>query len=540
MLSDLRYFVCKEKLKVKKSGTGGNVEEDEERDGRCREEEEEEDACGDGDMDDPTTKEVVVGARSLSADQHRALGLFEHKENIFLSGEAGTGKTELIKAFVRHCLGNTTPFQVCALTGCATLLLGVSGARTVHSFSGLNLRVRNQSNEEVVQNALRNRKCVAKWKKLRVLIVDEVSMMSKRLFELLEELARRARRSGEPFGGLQVVFSGDFFQLPPVCTETYECDDSMFCFQSPMWSAIFPLRNHVLLKTMFRQQDPVYCNILSQIRKGSLDEEGQAVLQGHVDRKVGSEVVPPPQLFSVRYKVDRINQAKFAEIEASAVEFALDKRLNCSHYLDRDDNVKIEAKHHVVAQTMTLKEKTVIFQKLVATTLSLTQSPTLEEDAVLRLKVGALVMSTTNLDMERGVCNGSQGVVVELSRNGPVVLFDNGVRKLIKLSYVHSDEFPTIAVGYTPLCLSWAITIHKMQGATLAAAKMDLGTSIFEYGQIYVALSRIKSLDGLYLSAFEAAKIRANPTVTEFYRRVEEEEEGDGADGADREGGGAV
>ena len=532
MMSDIRYFVCKEKSRTKKGGVITEVgeesdeicvegEEQEEEQEQEQEQEQEEEMHGSGDVSvaDP------VARRRLSVDQLRALDLFKRKQNVFLSGEAGTGKTELIKAFVHHCLGTSTIFQVCALTGCATLLLGVSGARTVHSFSGLNLRVKNQTNEEIVQNALRNRKCVAKWKKLHVLIVDEVSMMSKRLFELLEELARRARRSGDPFGGVQVVFSGDFFQLPPVCTEINDCDDSMFCFQSPMWGTLFPWRHHVLLKTMFRQRDPVYCNILSQIRKGALDEAGQTVLCGHVNRKMGSDVVPPPQLFSVRYKVDRLNQVKFGDIASPAVEFALDKRMDCSHYLDRDDNVKIEAKHHVVAQTMSLREKTAVFHRLVASTLSLAQSPTLEKEAVLRLKVGALVMSTTNLDMERGICNGSQGVVAELSRGGPLVLFDNGVRKQIKYVYVHSDEFPTIAVGHIPLCLSWAITIHKMQGATLAAAEMDLGASIFEYGQIYVALSRIKSLDGLYLSAFDASKIRANPTVTEFYRRVEEEEE---------------
>jgi ATP-dependent DNA helicase PIF1 len=143
---------------------------------------------------------------------------------------------------------------------------------------------------------------------------------------------------------------------------------------------------------------------------------------------------------------------------------------------------------------------------------------------ILRLKKGAAVMCTINLDMDNEICNGSQGIVIDIIENGsnqiPIVKFSNGIIKRISPHYWQSEEYPTLAVGQYPLCLAWALTIHKIQGATLNMAEIDIGRSIFEYGQTYVALSRIQSLNGLYLSAFEPGKIRANPKVSEFYETI--------------------
>jgi len=144
----------------------------------------------------------------------------------------------------------------------------------------------------------------------------------------------------------------------------------------------------------------------------------------------------------------------------------------------------------------------------------------------LSLKKGAVVMCTTNLDMENGICNGSQGIVTNIinTSTGPLpeVKFSNGFTRVIPVKYRQSDEYPTLAIGQIPLCLAWALTIHKIQGATLKMAEIDVGNTIFEYGQTYVALSRVQSLDGLYLSAFHSHRIKANPRVIAFYQRLPE------------------
>jgi ATP-dependent DNA helicase PIF1 len=140
----------------------------------------------------------------------------------------------------------------------------------------------------------------------------------------------------------------------------------------------------------------------------------------------------------------------------------------------------------------------------------------------LQLKKGAVVMCVVNYDMEIGICNGSQGVVVdfEKTQNLPIVRFSNGVQLIMPFYDWCSDEYPSIVVSQIPLILSWALTIHKIQGSTMDMAEIDIGHSIFEFGQIYVALSRIRSLAGLYLLSFHPHKIRANPKVIEFYQKI--------------------
>ena len=147
-------------------------------------------------------------------------------------------------------------------------------------------------------------------------------------------------------------------------------------------------------------------------------------------------------------------------------------------------------------------------------------------------------MCTVNLDMDAGICNGSIGVIVDFmvmaGISYPIVLFSNGVKRQMPLKYWQSEEYPTLAIGQIPLRLAWAITIHKIQGATLPMAEIDIGNTIFECGQSYVALSRVQNLEGLYLSGFRPDKIKVHPTVFEFYKKIPqieyEEEEVDEAE----------
>ena len=175
--------------------------------------------------------------RQLSPEQEHAFALFAEKKNLFISGEGGTGKTELIRRIVARCQAEGIPFQVCALTGCATVLLNIPNARTIHSWSGIS-NVNGTNLDELIARAFKNRKAVAAWRTTKVLIVDEVSMMSSKYLEVLEELARRARKNMVVFGGMQVLFLGDFFQLPPVNT-TSDATNSQFCFENPLWGTLF-------------------------------------------------------------------------------------------------------------------------------------------------------------------------------------------------------------------------------------------------------------------------------------------------------------
>jgi ATP-dependent DNA helicase PIF1 len=362
---------------------------------------------------------------------------------------------------------------------------------------------------------LKNRNAVRDWKEAKCLILDEVSMLSQKIFEILEELGRRTRRNNSVFGGLQVIFLGDFFQLPPIETEN-DPGTEKFCFESPVWGRVFSLENHIQLTHIFRQKDANYINILMQVRKGYLDRENVEVLESYVNREYDPSAnngCTPSKLFAIRSKVDFINKQMFAKLaEKEFVNEAIEKT-DCTTMLDTGKAISADVLYK--CSLMTLEQKTYEIENLLNNSAC---------SKIYRFKKGASVMCTVNLDMDNQICNGAQGIITDIIEEGlfPIIVvkFSNGVIKNIVPYYWQSEEYPAVAVGQYPLILAWALTIHKIQGATLKLAEIDIGSSIFEYGQTYVALSRIQSLDGLYLSAFHPQKIRANPIVIQFYEKI--------------------
>lgn len=449
----------------------------------------------------------------LSTEQKYALQQFQQGQNLFITGPGGTGKTQLIKQFVEYMKTRNMSYQVCAMTGCAAVLLKCC-AKTLHSWSGIKLG--KGETQKILNSILRNKKVVESWRVVRVLIVDEVSMMSQKIFELCDLIGRQVRKVSKPFGGVQLIFTGDFFQLPPVGDKDGDPTTSNFCFQSKNWFSTFPLENHIELKTIFRQNDPTYINILLQIRRGELDEESANTLKQYVRRPVKDENgYVPTKLFAVRSKTDFVNSSMYAKIEDEEFAYSHIERTDCALWLDSQRPFDIESRR--VCERLTSEEKTHLITQY-------KNNANISEN--ITLKKGALVMCTYNVDVEVGICNGSQGVIIDFVKSSkndcmiPIVAFNNGIRCAIDYQFYQSEEFPCLAIGQIPLCLAWALTIHKIQGATLKDADIDLGNSIFEYGQSYVGLSRIQSLDGLYLSAFVPHRIKANPLVREFYEKI--------------------
>lgn len=447
----------------------------------------------------------------FSPEQKQALELFRRGNNMFLTGPGGTGKTHLIHEFVKHAKIAGKKIQVCALTGCAALLLQC-GAMTIHSWSGI--RLAKGPSDQIIASVTKNRRAVKNWKNTDILIIDEVSMMSRKIFDILEYCGRYTRGNGKAFGGIQIVFSGDFFQLGPI-PETNFPESGEFCFESPKWFSVFPLAHHIQLKKIFRQTDPVYIEILAQVRKGKISDENIDVLQKYVKKEYKPEEhnnCALTKLFPVRSRAEFVNQMMFDKIDAPEQHYTLIKKTNCTVHLDSGKSIDFR---------ILCKCETLTPGEIEAEILQLMNNSPAVPD--LKLKVGTAVMCTVNIDLEMGICNGSQGVVVELvgEHYAPRVLFTNGVTLLMGLHHWQSDEFPTIAIAQYPLCFAWALTIHKIQGASLEMGQVDIGQAIFEYGQTYVALSRIRSLEGLYLSSFHANRIKAHPKVLEFYQKID-------------------
>lgn len=446
----------------------------------------------------------------LSLEQQHAFTKYRLGYNLFITGSGGTGKSYLIKTIKKDLESRGIKHAVCALTGCAAVLLNCY-AKTIHSWSGIGLGVGTK--EEIVDKAIRNKRATTNWKTTQVLIVDEISMMSLKVFEAIEQIAKCAKRQYlRPFGGMQVIFIGDFYQLPPV-------KDSQFCFESPLWGDTFNPENHIHLKTLYRQTDPEYIRILTEVRDGVLTEESLAALTVRLNTKYDpakNNGIVPTKLFPRNADADRVNQTMYAKLVETEEKYELKTVNNLRMFNETSLPIPLD----IMTKCVELKDEEVEQQmKLFCENSNLTQT--------LSLKKGAIVMCLANLDTDAGICNGSQGIVVDFVSNAqnmkcPVVKFLNGVVMMIQPRVYQHGDYPKFGVVQLPLRLAWAFTIHKSQGVTLDIAEIDIGSSIFEFGQTYVALSRIRSLNGLYLSSFNPRKIKTNPTVSAFYKTIPE------------------
>ena len=427
----------------------------------------------------------------FSPEQQSVFDAYLTGKNVFVTGPGGTGKSHLIRAIYKDAVAMGKQIQVCALTGCAAILLNCN-AKTVHSWAKIGLG--NGSPDAILQKIQKFRK-TKPWVSTNLLIVDEVSMMSMKIFELLDYLGQKIRKSSRPFGGIQVIFSGDFFQLPPV-PDRDDADTGKFCFESVRWSATFD--HQIELKTNFRQSDGDFARILNQIRVGKLYKSGYEMLKARVGKDASGNIVQPIKLFPRKYSVDSINQAEMSKIGDDAQVF-------------KAVLVKDGVDPKILAETIAEEE-------------AYLRKNALCEDEV-RLKKGAQVMCIANVDMDVArICNGSVGVILDFvatpSGSFPLVKFNTGVERVMVRHCWPSENIDGLSIAQVPLILAWAVTIHKSQGATLDLMEIDVGSDVFEYGQTYVGLSRARSLDGLYIKSFVPEKIKVNPKVQAFYERM--------------------
>jgi len=436
---------------------------------------------------------------SLSEEQEKAFHKYIEGHNIFITGPGGTGKSFLIHQIQQDAERKGKRVQVCALTGCAAVLLNCK-AKTLHSWSGIGL---GNGEIEFYVNKLQTQYHKKKtWKQIDILIVDEVSMMSQKLFELLDAIGKGIRKNKRPFGSIQIIFLGDFYQLPPVGDKS-DPETSKFCFESDLWSSTFHKENIVQLKKIFRQKDPVYTTILNQIREGRITKKSYQILSELVDKPVPDDTpVQPTKLFPIRSSVDAINKSSMSKLKTETREYPIKCiRTVVSSKEDgrRFTSEQIDKELHAIQTNLLC-------------------------DSNITLKVGCQVMCIVNMESPTGemICNGSQGVVVRFNEsNLPVVRYTNRCEMVMNYHVWESDTIPGIGVSQIPLILAWAITIHKSQGATMEIAEIDVGSGVFECGQTYVALSRVKSLEGLYLTSFDPNKILIHKKVRDFYQTLE-------------------
>ena len=457
----------------------------------------------------------------MSPEQVIAFEKYKSGQNVFITGPGGTGKSALIREIYKYATQREHNIQVCALTGCAAVMLDCK-AKTIHSWAGIGLA--NGDIGRVVDRVDKNFFKKKEWRKTRTLIVDEVSMMSKRLFDILDLVGKTTRNcQSRPFGGLQIIFCGDFYQLPPVGVNTEDPDNSRFCFESESWFATFPKENHIQLKQIFRQNDPVYCQILNQVREGRITRKTDEILRSRVGvvlpdvSEDGTPQTKPTILYATRARADetnRLEMEKLSILDPDSPDYQYElKYVTDLPLSEKDKQIRAsQSKERITSELFSLKNGILC-------------------DDIVHLKVGAQVMCVVNMEESvttaaTPICNGSQGIIVRMTESSvpalPVVRFNNGLEMTISPHTWMSENIPGIGVSQIPLILSWAITIHKSQGATLERCIIDIGGGVFEAGQSYVALSRIKSLEGMSIMSYDVSRIMVNKRVKAFYTELNE------------------
>lgn len=484
---------------------------------------------------------VKSSEQELSDEQLAVLDLVLNKrENVFFTGPAGTGKSFLLKKIIEGLtikyLGNSTGRV--AVTASTGLAANTIGGKTLHSFAGIKLG--NAPTKELIADIHKNKTSWERWTGVEVLIIDEVSMVDSTLFDKLDTIGRAVRFSNLPFGGIQLVITGGFFQLPPV-VQGSDDGSPRFCFEANAWKEA--VRHTISLTKVYRQKDPLFAGMLNEMREGRLSPSTISTFRrlSRPVTKFADKGLEAAQLFPLRREADSANVTKLQTLKGGAYKYT---------YCDGG----------IITNTNTRKRL-------------LSNCPAPE---MIQLKQGAQVMLVKNLG--HGLVNGSQGRVIGFANRHtffhaqwhdkdyiasedwdsearlvtdeeawpeerpplyPVVRFHGSHGKQTVLCYperwvierwvriqakkgVDNDEedrwFCQELATRTqvPLILAWALSIHKAQGQTLSLVKIDLG-NVFEKGQAYVALSRATSIDGLQVLNFNPHKVQAHPKIKAFY-----------------------
>jgi ATP-dependent exoDNAse (exonuclease V) alpha subunit len=407
--------------------------------------------------------------------QDEALAILKTGANVFLSGEPGSGKTHTVNAYVAWLRARGIEPAITASTGIAATHIG---GYTIHSWSGIGIR--RDFSEQDLDAISQNRNVARRIAGTQVLIIDEVSMLSARTLGMVEAVCREVRRDQRAFGGLQAILVGDFFQLPPVSPRTpdeggqtsFINNEDTFAFSSPAWKAMNPLVCY--LSEQHRQEDATFLGFLSAVRRGDVADSHRALLRTRYAQKPTDGVT---QLYSHNMDVDVINDAELAKLQGEEHAFRMEGRGP---------------------------------DKLVASLKRGCLSP-----ETLKLKEGARVMFTKNDHVTHKYVNGTLGIVTGFGMDGfPIVKTKAGRELVVEPDEWHVEDGGRALASVTqvPLRLAWAMTVHKSQGMSLDAAHMNL-SSAFEYGQGYVALSRVRTLAGLSLSGMNERALQVHPEI---------------------------
>ncbi|KAJ5894268.1 ATP-dependent DNA helicase PIF1 [Penicillium taxi] len=469
----------------------------------------------------------------LSDEQNNVLDMVvDGGKSIFFTGSAGTGKSVLMREIIKKLRNKfrREPDRIAVTASTGLAACNIEGV-TLHSFAGIGLG--KEPVPELVKKIKKNQKARNRWLRTKVLVVDEVSMVDGDLFDKLEEIARRIRNNGRAFGGIQLVVTGDFFQLPPVPDGSNR--EAKFSFAAHSWPT--SIHHTILLTHVFRQRDPEFAGMLNDLRLGIITPKTNEAFR-KLSRPLNfHDALEATELFPTRNEVENANSARMSRLSGEMMTFnAVDsgtiqdpvhrERLLANCMAPPMINLKKGA------QVMLIKnmEETLV-NGSIGRVVAFMDEGTFE---TYRMKEDEFATDEADIDNDdsierarkklKAMAHTPGGVTV--TRKWPLVCFvqpDGTERHLLCQPEAWKIELPNGEVQaqrqQVPLILAWALSIHKAQGQTLQRVKVNLGR-VFEKGQAYVALSRATSQAGLQVTGFEPRKVMVHPKVIEFYKNL--------------------
>lgn len=411
--------------------------------------------------------------------QKEALDILKMGYNCYITGAAGSGKTHVLNEYINFLKSKGVEVGITASTGIAATHMG---GTTIHSWSGLGIK--DEITEYDLEDLESKKYIYDRFKETKVLIIDEVSMLHHFRLDLVERIARHLKRNDLPFGGMQVVLCGDFFQLPPVFRLGEK--EAHFSYKSETWKKLN--LKICYLEEQHRQKDQNFIKVLNDIRGGRVGVESMKHLKARHGKDPETKI-EPTKLHTHNIDVDKINEIELEKLKGGLFVFGMEDK----------------GKKPLVA--------------------SLKKSCLAPE--TLRLKVGARVMFVKN-NFDAGYANGSLGRVISCDYSGPQIMLSNGkIIRAEKAKWMIEEEGKVKAqLEQYPLRLAWAITVHKSQGMSLDAVEVDLSKS-FERGMGYVALSRVRSLAGLKIIGLNENALEVREDIIEFDKELRKMSERD-------------
>ena len=416
-------------------------------------------------------------SKSIELDKYQknTIQLFKAGYNLFITGSAGSGKSFIIRRIVTEYRGlpDTTESGISITSTTGISSLNINGI-TIHSWAGITPHTDFSNVDAFVEAIKLNYKKYNNWKYTRVLVIDEISMLNVVMFNFLNNVAMKLRRNTLPFGGIQLILVGDFFQLPPV----NESPDTDFVFKSQYWSDIIDYS--IVLKKSHRQKEHDLITFLHKIRLGVHDSSVQRELQHYSDNPNYNSNYT--HLYPNKLNVNAHNLSKVFALDGDVIEHSA---------------------------TMVGKG---------SNDYSFPKESVIEENLILKLN--AFVIINKNIDVKMGLVNGRQGIFLGFSNKGAKIKTRDGV-----IHYIEKArwEFPHYYIDQYPLRLAWALTIHKSQGMGIEKLSVDVGSNIFDDGQVYVALSRATNSEFLHVKSYSMASIQVNKQVKRFYRKLQKD-----------------